>query len=83
MKKLSFMQKQALKFMKEYVEEHKNDTYQGLYDDIDEDWDDDDDEDDEVEFDEGFYKSVRKPAGCRACGGDYPRCCDACPMFDD
>lgn len=48
-----------------------------------EDWCEEMDEDDEVEFDEGFYKSIRKPAGCRACGGDYPRCCDACPMFDD
>lgn len=23
------------------------------------------------------------PFGCRACGGPYPNCKDACPMFDD
>ena len=22
------------------------------------------------------------PAGCRACGGDYPNCTSSCPMFD-
>ena len=23
------------------------------------------------------------PYGCSACGGPYPHCKDACPMFDD
>ena len=23
------------------------------------------------------------PVGCRACGGDYPRCKQGCPLFDD
>lgn len=23
------------------------------------------------------------PEGCRACGGNYPLCCDSCPLFDD
>ena len=34
-------------------------------------WYDDDDDNDDV------------PEGCAACGGPYPRCCDACPLFDD
>lgn len=22
------------------------------------------------------------PVGCRACGGNYPLCCDSCPLYD-
>ena len=32
----------------------------------------------EDELDEGDI-----PAGCAACGGEYPYCKDSCPMFDD
>lgn len=31
----------------------------------------DDDEDDDI------------PEGCRACGGDYPNCCDSCNLMSD
>ena len=37
--------------------------------------------------DEAFYNNNYYiddiPEGCRACGGNYPYCCDSCPMFDD
>ena len=47
------------------------------------------DEYDEYEYSERekqeYYDShpLKVPAGCRACGGPYPSCCDNCPMFDD
>lgn len=48
--------------------------------------------DDEVEdFDIDEYRADKQghvldfddvPEGCAACGGDYPNCKDACPLFD-
>lgn len=55
-----------------------------LVGEMDEEDDFDDEESEyETEKDEGFYHYRRKPAGCRACGGDYPNCTSSCPMFDD
>lgn len=36
--------------------------------------------DEDYEFDD---ESEDIPAGCRACGGDYPNCTDSCPMYDN
>jgi hypothetical protein len=30
------------------------------------------------EYDDGYI-----PEGCRACGGDYPRCRQGCALFDE
>ncbi len=38
-------------------------------------------EDDEAAWYDRHPHSI--PAGCRACGGDYPDCKSGCPMFDD
>ena len=39
----------------------------------------------EPDEDEGndYYGADGVPVGCRACGGDYPNCKDACPLFDN
>lgn len=38
-------------------------------------------EEDYIEDDE--YDEDYIPPGCRACGGDYPRCTTSCPLFDE
>lgn len=40
-------------------------------------------EPDEDEDDNNYYEVGGVPVGCLACGGDYPNCKDACPMFDN
>lgn len=35
-------------------------------------------------IDEGEdYDEDNPPPGCRECGGNYPYCCDSCPIYDD
>ena len=31
----------------------------------------------------GMIRSIDIPEGCLQCGGDYPRCVDSCPLYDD
>ena len=44
------------------------------------DWQRENDDDfiDESEHDDDYI-----PPGCRACGGEYPRCKASCPLFDE
>lgn len=38
---------------------------------------------DETQNELEAYEKKHIPAGCRACGGDYPSCKASCPMYDD
>lgn len=38
-------------------------------------------EEDYIEDDE--YDKDYIPPGCRACGGNHPRCTTSCPLFDE
>lgn len=40
-------------------------------------------ENDEDYVDESEHGDDYIPPGCRACGGDYPRCMTSCSLFDN
>lgn len=39
-------------------------------------------ENDEDYVDESEHDDDYIPPGCRACGGNYPKCTTSCPLFD-